>query len=157
MESSARSTSCPKPLHPPKNRARHSFYFNLSEYADRRFWLSLKSKGLNITDQGVSLKTSKRYDREDYIDSTQRCVSINSHRFFAIQFLISPYRGFIKAMGAASFGTSDSNMSTPSNSSTSLPPKRQDSASSIPGVGDEKEKEKKGRFGMRRAFSGSKS
>jgi len=48
---------------------------------------SLKNKGLHITDKGVSLKTSSRYSREDYIDATQR--------------------GFIKSMSAASFGTAE--------------------------------------------------
>jgi len=33
---------------------------------------SLKKKGLNITDTGVSVKTDKHLDREDYLDATQR-------------------------------------------------------------------------------------
>ncbi|KAJ7058054.1 hypothetical protein C8F01DRAFT_305577 [Mycena amicta] len=32
----------------------------------------LKTKGVHITDKGVAVKTSKRYDREDYVDSTTR-------------------------------------------------------------------------------------
>ncbi|KAI0631826.1 hypothetical protein C8Q77DRAFT_164862 [Trametes polyzona] len=45
---------------------------------------SLKSRGVNVSKKGVSVKTSKRYDREDYLDATQR--------------------GFIKAMKASSGG-----------------------------------------------------
>jgi len=48
---------------------------------------TLKNKGLNISDKGVSVKTTARFNREDYVDATQR--------------------GFLKAMGAASFGTSE--------------------------------------------------
>ncbi|KAI0641659.1 hypothetical protein C8Q79DRAFT_918996, partial [Trametes meyenii] len=45
---------------------------------------SLKSKGVNVSKSGVSVKTNKRYEREDYLDATQR--------------------GFIKAMKASSGG-----------------------------------------------------
>jgi len=45
---------------------------------------SLKDKGINISDKGVSVKT-KQYNRSDYLDSTQR--------------------GVIKALNASSFGT----------------------------------------------------
>lgn len=34
----------------------------------------MKAKGVHITDKGLSVKTSKRFDREDYVDATQRCV-----------------------------------------------------------------------------------
>lgn len=34
----------------------------------------LKEKGLDISDKGVSVKTTKRLNREDYVDATQRCV-----------------------------------------------------------------------------------
>ncbi|KII90403.1 hypothetical protein PLICRDRAFT_696974 [Plicaturopsis crispa FD-325 SS-3] len=47
---------------------------------------SLKNRGLHITDKGVSVKTSKRFDREHYVDATQR--------------------GFIKVLGSSSFGQS---------------------------------------------------
>ncbi|KAJ7367794.1 hypothetical protein DFH08DRAFT_946773 [Mycena albidolilacea] len=69
----------------------------------------LKTKGVHITDKGVAVKTSRRFDREDYVDATQR--------------------GIVKAVGASSFGKrSDSDVhlspapaltSTPSSSSTS--------------------------------------
>ncbi|KAL4255523.1 hypothetical protein AB1N83_013052 [Pleurotus pulmonarius] len=49
---------------------------------------ALANKGLHISDKGMSVKTSKRFDREDYVDATQR--------------------GFIKAMNAASFGHASS-------------------------------------------------
>ncbi|KAF8840000.1 hypothetical protein BDN67DRAFT_931162 [Paxillus ammoniavirescens] len=48
---------------------------------------SLENKGISITEKGVSVKTQKRFDRDDYVDATQR--------------------GFIKAIGAASFGPAD--------------------------------------------------
>jgi len=44
---------------------------------------SLKAKGLHVTSSGVSVKTDKRFDREEYMDATQR--------------------GIINAMGASSF------------------------------------------------------
>jgi len=49
---------------------------------------ALKERGLHISDHGVKVKTSKRFDREDYVDATQR--------------------GIIKAMGAASYGQNGS-------------------------------------------------
>ncbi|KAI0364878.1 hypothetical protein BV20DRAFT_1039197 [Pilatotrama ljubarskyi] len=45
---------------------------------------SLKTKGVDVSKNGVSVKTNKRYDREDYLDATQR--------------------GFIKAMKASTGG-----------------------------------------------------
>lgn len=38
----------------------------------------LKEKGWNISSDGVSVKTNKRLDREDYIDATQRFVVLHS-------------------------------------------------------------------------------
>ncbi|KAF9233110.1 hypothetical protein BU15DRAFT_15243, partial [Melanogaster broomeanus] len=32
---------------------------------------SLESKGIRISDKSVSVKTQKRFDREDYVDATQ--------------------------------------------------------------------------------------
>ncbi|KIM63310.1 hypothetical protein SCLCIDRAFT_56973, partial [Scleroderma citrinum Foug A] len=45
---------------------------------------SLKTRGISISKEGVSVKTDKRFDREHYLDATQR--------------------GIIKAVGASSFG-----------------------------------------------------
>jgi hypothetical protein len=50
---------------------------------------SLKEKGVNLSDKGVSIKTQSRFSREDYIDATQRA------------FMKLP------ASGAASFGHAD--------------------------------------------------
>jgi hypothetical protein len=47
----------------------------------------LKESGLHISDSGLAVKTSKHFNREDYVDATQR--------------------GFVKVMGAASFGKSN--------------------------------------------------
>jgi len=43
----------------------------------------LKTKGVHITDKGVSVKTSKRFDREDYVDATQRGLlkAVNASTF----------------------------------------------------------------------------
>ncbi|KAJ7265920.1 hypothetical protein B0H12DRAFT_1230325 [Mycena haematopus] len=81
----------------------------------------LKTKGVHITDKGVSVKTSKRFDREDYVDATQR--------------------GIIKAANASSFGKrtdSDSHLSPPSLKSTVS------SSSSV--TSSDGEKKKKGLF-----------
>ncbi|KAJ7477235.1 hypothetical protein B0H11DRAFT_1917179 [Mycena galericulata] len=88
----------------------------------------LKTKGLHITDKGVSVKTSKRFDREDYVDATQR--------------------GFVKAVNASSFrkGGADS---TEHLSPTPL--KSSPSSSSIGST--DGEKKKKGLF--HRGASGS--
>ncbi|KAF9231388.1 hypothetical protein BU15DRAFT_68380 [Melanogaster broomeanus] len=48
---------------------------------------SHESKGIRISDKGVSVKTQNGFDREDYVDATQR--------------------SFIKALNAASFGPAD--------------------------------------------------
>ena len=84
----------------------------------------LSKKGLHITPSGLSVKTEKRFDREDYIDATQR--------------------GIMKTMKVASFAQVDEEGNhldvNKGGSSTSL------------GNGEEKEKEKerKSRFGLRR-------
>ncbi|THV00795.1 hypothetical protein K435DRAFT_434439 [Dendrothele bispora CBS 962.96] len=46
----------------------------------------LKERGVDVSKGGVSVKTSKRMDRESYVDATQR--------------------GIIRAMGASSIGKS---------------------------------------------------
>ncbi|KAI0739916.1 hypothetical protein C8Q80DRAFT_1274940 [Daedaleopsis nitida] len=48
---------------------------------------SLKNRGLNVSANGLSVKTDKRFDREQYLDATQR--------------------GFIKAFNASSGGNQD--------------------------------------------------
>ncbi|KIJ40323.1 hypothetical protein M422DRAFT_256880 [Sphaerobolus stellatus SS14] len=47
----------------------------------------LKSQGYDISEGGLAVHTKKRMDREDYIDATQR--------------------NFVKALGAASYGTKE--------------------------------------------------
>jgi len=37
----------------------------------------LKTRGISISKEGVSVKTDKRFDRERYLDATQRYVSIS--------------------------------------------------------------------------------
>ncbi|KAJ3798468.1 hypothetical protein GGU11DRAFT_582999 [Lentinula aff. detonsa] len=63
----------------------------------------LKEKGYEISDQGMSVKTSKRMNREDYVDATQR--------------------GLIRAMGASSFGSNTTgSVQTPASTSPSATP-----------------------------------
>ncbi|TDL23441.1 hypothetical protein BD410DRAFT_897515 [Rickenella mellea] len=80
---------------------------------------TLKERGLHISDSGVSVKTNSRFNREDYIDATQR--------------------GLLKTMSASSFGTPDEAVKTPVLS-------RQDSAASTGSGKEKEEKEKKGFF-----------
>ncbi|KAJ7122931.1 hypothetical protein C8R44DRAFT_784953 [Mycena epipterygia] len=92
----------------------------------------LKTKGLHITDKGVSVKTSKRFDREDYVDATQR--------------------GFVKAVNASSFrkgGANDSQSDGHLSPSSGLK-----SASSSSLASSDGEKKKKGLF--KRALGSNK-
>ncbi|KAK0201238.1 hypothetical protein DFS33DRAFT_1266425, partial [Desarmillaria ectypa] len=84
----------------------------------------LKEKGYTVSDTGVSVKTSKRFGREDYVDATQR--------------------GLVKAIGAASFGSSTS----PSGSPTLSPSmKRTTSSASVSSL---EEKKRRGIFTRKR-------
>jgi len=56
----------------------------------------LKERGYDISGKGVSVKTSKRLNREDYVDATQR--------------------GIIRALEASSFGKAGQDGSSPSSS-----------------------------------------
>lgn len=70
---------------------------------------SLKNKGVNLSIEGVSIKTDKRWDRGDYLDATQRCVRC---LLVFLPALMSrplpslPYdsSGFVKAYNNSSFG-----------------------------------------------------
>lgn len=44
---------------------------------------SLKNKGLHVTDSGVAVKTSKRVDRENYLDRTQAAL-VNSMKYTSV-------------------------------------------------------------------------
>ena len=70
---------------------------------------SLKTKGLNVSDKGISVKTSKRYDHADYMETTRRYVL--SQLFFtsslAYLLLLTPstsLRGLVNIASASSFG-----------------------------------------------------
>jgi len=93
---------------------------------------TLQKKGLHITQSGVSVKTDKRFDREDYVDATQR--------------------GIIKAMGAASFGKVDEK-GNHIHSSTRPTLLSQLSSSKLSDT--QTPDEKKSRFGLRRGNSGT--
>ncbi|KIM44039.1 hypothetical protein M413DRAFT_443099 [Hebeloma cylindrosporum] len=85
---------------------------------------SLKSRGLDVSASGVSIKTSKRFDREDYVDATQR--------------------GIVRAVGAASFKRNASPSSGPGKL------EREASNSSSKSTGSEEKKKKKSAFGSRK-------
>ncbi|KZP07039.1 hypothetical protein FIBSPDRAFT_1041240 [Athelia psychrophila] len=87
---------------------------------------SLKKKGLNITDTGVSVKTDRHLDREDYLDATQR--------------------NMVKAFQSSSFAKVDAQ----GNHAAALRPSLSGSASFMKADREkEKEKEKRGsRWGM---------
>ncbi|PIL32437.1 hypothetical protein GSI_05139 [Ganoderma sinense ZZ0214-1] len=59
----------------------------------------LKKQGVDVSRHGVSVKTDKRFDREQYLDATQR--------------------GFIKAFNASSAGNRPASGSVDEDSSTS--------------------------------------
>ncbi|KAJ7047851.1 hypothetical protein C8F04DRAFT_24049 [Mycena alexandri] len=84
----------------------------------------LKTKGVHITDKGVSVKTSKRFDREDYVDATQR--------------------GIMKTMNASSFRKGGA-VHDPSEGHLS-PPSLQSSPSSSSSLGSDGEKKKRSLF-----------
>jgi len=82
----------------------------------------MKDKGYEVSGKGVSIKTSKRFDRQDYIDATQRyvrvLVDINLLLLcFGIDICVSiEYRNMMKTMNATSFNRRpDSNPSTQGN------------------------------------------
>ncbi|KAF9476131.1 hypothetical protein BDN70DRAFT_882844 [Pholiota conissans] len=77
---------------------------------------TLKSKGIDVTASGMSVKTSKRFGREDYVDATQR--------------------GVVKALQASSFGRSTSNESHPA--------AMQRTTSSTSSTSNEEKKKRKG-------------
>ncbi|KAJ7667533.1 hypothetical protein DFH06DRAFT_1469489 [Mycena polygramma] len=87
----------------------------------------LKTKGVHITDKGVAVKTSKRFDREDYVDATQR--------------------GIVNVVNASSFRKGPGDSGTPPLKSSPS------SSSSLLGSPDEKKK----RSLFKRAVSGSSS
>ncbi|EKM74853.1 hypothetical protein AGABI1DRAFT_65280 [Agaricus bisporus var. burnettii JB137-S8] len=62
----------------------------------------MKQKGYDISGKGVSIKTAKRFDRQDYIDATQR--------------------GMMKTMTAASFNRRAESSDGQSSPSTSFSP-----------------------------------
>ncbi|KAJ8090332.1 hypothetical protein PM082_018928 [Marasmius tenuissimus] len=98
----------------------------------------LKERGYDVSAGGVKVKTSKRFDREDYVDATQR--------------------GFVKAMEASSFRKGGSQNSTPVvpqrtpslgvDSSPRLT--REISSSSTGSRTSDKEKNVKGLFGRKK-------
>ncbi|KAI0740048.1 hypothetical protein C8Q76DRAFT_790532 [Earliella scabrosa] len=69
---------------------------------------SLKSKGVDVSAHGLSVKTDKRFDREQYLDATQRSVRVYIDLFpQRIQAAASDavlFCGFIKAFNASSAG-----------------------------------------------------
>ncbi|CAA7264565.1 unnamed protein product [Cyclocybe aegerita] len=83
---------------------------------------SLKSRGLDVSASGVAVKTSRRFDREDYVDATQR--------------------GFVKALNASSIRKGDG-------TTAPVPLAREHSSSSV-ASSDGSKKKKKGALGGRK-------
>ena len=86
------------------------------------FLYRMKDKGYEVSGKGVSIKTSKRFDRQDYIDATQRYVRVLVDispllLYLGIDIcLFIEYRNMMKTMNATSFNRRpDAN---PSSSST---------------------------------------
>jgi len=82
----------------------------------------MKDKGYEVSGKGVSIKTSKRFDRQDYIDATQRYVRVLVDINLLLLYLgidiclFIEYRSMMKTMNATSFNRRpDAN---PSSSST---------------------------------------
>ena len=65
----------------------------------------LKGKGLDISKSGMSVKTDKRFNREEYLDATQRSASGPTPVSQALTYLCPcDSRGFIKAFKASTTG-----------------------------------------------------
>ncbi|KZT30256.1 hypothetical protein NEOLEDRAFT_1174558 [Neolentinus lepideus HHB14362 ss-1] len=104
---------------------------------------SLKAKGVDLSKSGMSVRTSGRYTREDYIDATQR--------------------GIIKSMSAASFRRQDPSADASVNANSNgkvhyaAPPalERRDSNASVKTTNSIGEKEKKKHLfgGLRKSHS----
>jgi hypothetical protein len=84
--------------HPRRHIPREKLFSGRSEYEGivcrtvrspslntQLVFCSLQSRGISISDKGVSIKTSKRFDREDYVDATQR--SALSRYFFCFSLM----------------------------------------------------------------------
>ncbi|KAF9039213.1 hypothetical protein BJ165DRAFT_1496846 [Panaeolus papilionaceus] len=83
---------------------------------------SLKAQGLHISENGVSVKTQRRFDREDYVDATQR--------------------GFVRAMNASSIRKADGTVQSV------VPPTKMDrQASNMSAKSADSQEKKKGLFG----------
>ncbi|KAF8814584.1 hypothetical protein BYT27DRAFT_7156730 [Phlegmacium glaucopus] len=86
---------------------------------------ALKTKGLDVSKKGVSVKTSRRFDREDYLDAT--------------------HRGIVRAVGASSFRKAEN---TTTDSSQTPPKLERASSESANSTSDGKKK--KGIFRSRK-------
>jgi len=45
----------------------------------------LRAQGLHISEKGISIKTNKRFDRDDYVDATQRSVALSNSVYREIE------------------------------------------------------------------------
>ena len=113
-------------------------------------WLySLKTKGLNVSHTGISVKTSKRFDHEEYMEATRRCVF--SHLDLTSHLLISSYfstslRGLVKAVGASSFGKAENPTIVSQHGAPTMERVSSDSSS----ITSQEKKKKKGIFRSRK-------
>lgn len=70
---------------------------------------TLQKRGLNISSQGVKVKTDKVYNQEEYLDATQRCaISAETGSLSNTALIKSPswfaHRKLLDAVKASSFG-----------------------------------------------------
>ena len=109
---------------------------------------SLKTKGLNVSHTGISVKTSKRFDHEDYMDATRRCVFshlISSSRFAYLS-TSNFLRGLVKVAGASSFGKPENPTTLSPHEPISMERVPSDSSS----ITSQEKKKKKGIFRSRK-------
>jgi hypothetical protein len=103
------------------------------------FCYSRKTKGLNVSQTGISVKTSKRFDHEEYMEATRRCVLFLSHLLSSSKPLI---RGLVKVAAASTFGKAE-------NATTHDSPKMNRVSSDSSSISSQ-EKKKKGLFRLRK-------
>ena len=135
--------------HPQKNRTLLLILFTITAHTPLIHLIvtnSLKTKGLDVSHTGISVKTSKRFDHEEYMEATRRCVlSQLAYLFLLILSNFFFLRGLVKVAGASSFGKPENATNV---SSQSVP--RMERVSSDSSSIASQEKKKKGFFRSRK-------
>jgi hypothetical protein len=123
---------------PQKNRTYTLTLFDDTARASHTYD-SLKMKGLDVSQTGISVKTSKRFGHEDYMEATRRCVLLTLSLRTATSYSTNSLRGLVKVAGASSFGKPE-NATTASSHDLSKMERVSSDSSSI----TSQEKKKKG-------------